>query len=207
LRNLAHDVRYNGGWPSQVDSSGFKVGQNMAITPGKVVYRTDLIDDPAIMAAVDAELAVKVTRWPSMSRGQLAGRIDKIVARADVDAVRRRKDRQGGREIEIWECDSGMAEISAACSPPTGTPCRSDSMRWPPRSVNTIRAPARSAAPTPGGVQWKNISAIKSPESNIARRVSMIERQQPYVRQLHVCINNRNGENKSCGYDGSEEVV
>jgi len=56
-------------------------------------------------------------------------------------------------------------------------------------------------------VQWKNISAIKSPESNIARGVSMIERQQPYVRQLHVCINNRNGENKSCGYDGSEEVV
>ena len=35
----------------------------------------------------------------------------------------------------------------------------------------------------------------------------MIERQQPYVRQLHVCINNRNGESKSCGYDGSEEVV
>jgi len=62
-------------------------------------------------------------------------------------------------------------------------------------------------SPTPGGVQWKNISAIKSPESNIARGVSMIERQQPYVRQLHVCINNRNGESKSCGYDGSEEVV
>ena len=35
----------------------------------------------------------------------------------------------------------------------------------------------------------------------------MIERQQPYARQLHVCINNRNGESKSCGYDGSEEVV
>jgi polyhydroxyalkanoate synthase len=44
LRNLAHDVRYNGGWPSQVDSSGFKVGENMAITPGKVVYRSDLIE-------------------------------------------------------------------------------------------------------------------------------------------------------------------
>ena len=44
LRNLAHDVRHNGGWPSQVDSSGFKVGENMAITPGKVVYRSDLIE-------------------------------------------------------------------------------------------------------------------------------------------------------------------
>ncbi len=79
-----------------------------------MVYRTDLITDPEIMAAVDAELALKVARWPSMSRGQLAGRIDKIVARADADAVRRRKDRQAGREIEIWESDSGMAEISGS---------------------------------------------------------------------------------------------
>jgi polyhydroxyalkanoate synthase len=44
LRNMMHDVRHNGGWPSQVDSSGFKVGENMAITPGKVVYRSDLIE-------------------------------------------------------------------------------------------------------------------------------------------------------------------
>ncbi|MGZ8423608.1 MAG: (2Fe-2S) ferredoxin domain-containing protein [Candidatus Binatia bacterium] len=35
----------------------------------------------------------------------------------------------------------------------------------------------------------------------------MIERQQPYVRQLHVCINDRKGESKYCGYDGSEEIV
>jgi (2Fe-2S) ferredoxin len=35
----------------------------------------------------------------------------------------------------------------------------------------------------------------------------MIESQQPYVRQLHVCINDRKGESKSCGYDGSEEIV
>jgi len=35
----------------------------------------------------------------------------------------------------------------------------------------------------------------------------MIERHQPYVRQLHVCINDRKGESKSCGYDGTEEIV
>ncbi len=35
----------------------------------------------------------------------------------------------------------------------------------------------------------------------------MIERQQPYVRQLHVCINDRKGESRSCGYEGSEEIV
>jgi polyhydroxyalkanoate synthase subunit PhaC len=44
LMNLLHDVRHNGGWPSQVDKSGFEVGVNMAATPGSVVYRSDLIE-------------------------------------------------------------------------------------------------------------------------------------------------------------------
>lgn len=35
----------------------------------------------------------------------------------------------------------------------------------------------------------------------------MIERQQPYVRQLFMCINNRHGEGASCGHSGSEELV
>jgi polyhydroxyalkanoate synthase len=44
MKNWLHDLRYNGGWPSQVDSSGFEVGVNMAATPGSVVYRSDLIE-------------------------------------------------------------------------------------------------------------------------------------------------------------------
>jgi polyhydroxyalkanoate synthase len=43
-RNLVHDLRHNGGWPSQVDASPFEVGVNMAATKGKVVYRSDLIE-------------------------------------------------------------------------------------------------------------------------------------------------------------------
>lgn len=35
----------------------------------------------------------------------------------------------------------------------------------------------------------------------------MIKRPQPYVRQIFVCINNRQGESPSCGYSGSEEIV
>lgn len=42
--NMLQDVRHNGGWPSQVDARGFEVGVNMAATPGKVVYRSDLIE-------------------------------------------------------------------------------------------------------------------------------------------------------------------
>jgi len=43
-KNMLDDFRDNGGWPSQVDSSGFEVGVNMAATKGAVVYRSDLIE-------------------------------------------------------------------------------------------------------------------------------------------------------------------
>ena len=42
--NMLHDLRHNDGWPSKVDDSGFEPGLNMAMTPGKVVYRSDLIE-------------------------------------------------------------------------------------------------------------------------------------------------------------------
>jgi hypothetical protein len=48
-----------------------------------IVFRTDLIVDPDVLAAVDGELAVKVVRWPSMTQGRLAAQLDTIVARAD----------------------------------------------------------------------------------------------------------------------------
>lgn len=76
-----------------------------------LVYRTDLITDPAVLARVDAELALRSARWPSMTRGKLAGEIDRVVAPADPDAVRRRTERSKDREVSIWEADSGMAEL------------------------------------------------------------------------------------------------
>src|SRR5450759_108767 len=44
VKNMLDDIRNNGGWPSQVDNTGFEVGVNMAATPGAVVYRSDLIE-------------------------------------------------------------------------------------------------------------------------------------------------------------------
>jgi len=44
LRNFLHDLVENKGWPSQVDRNAFEVGTNLATTPGKVVYRNELIE-------------------------------------------------------------------------------------------------------------------------------------------------------------------
>lgn len=38
------DIRNNGGLPKQVDSSNFKVGGNLAVTPGKIVLRHDMFE-------------------------------------------------------------------------------------------------------------------------------------------------------------------
>jgi polyhydroxyalkanoate synthase len=43
-RNFVGDLLHNGGMPSQVDKSPFKVGENLANTPGSVVFRSPLVE-------------------------------------------------------------------------------------------------------------------------------------------------------------------
>jgi polyhydroxyalkanoate synthase subunit PhaC len=43
-RNCVDDLLHNGGRPRQVDVSPFRLGENMAATPSKVVYRNDVME-------------------------------------------------------------------------------------------------------------------------------------------------------------------
>ena len=44
MKNYVEDLLKNGALPSQVDTSAFKVGQNLATTPGSVIFRNELIE-------------------------------------------------------------------------------------------------------------------------------------------------------------------
>jgi polyhydroxyalkanoate synthase len=44
LKNYFDDLASNGGMPSMVDQSAFKVGETLAITPGGVVFRNELLE-------------------------------------------------------------------------------------------------------------------------------------------------------------------
>src|ERR1700722_8571491 len=96
----------------------FKAGDIDQRTFATIVYRTDLITDRDLLATVDGQLALTVVRWPSMTRGRLAGHIDKIVAKADADAVRRRTERRAEREVWFAELEGGLSEIHGSLLSP-----------------------------------------------------------------------------------------
>ncbi len=79
-----------------------------------IISRTDLIVEAEPLARVDALIAANVARWPSLTRGRLAAKVDAIVARVDADAVRRRQERQLEREIWIGAEQDGLSQITGS---------------------------------------------------------------------------------------------
>jgi len=98
----------------------FKAGDIDQRTFATIVYRTDLITDGEVLATVDGQLVLAVLRWPSMTRARLAGYIDKVVAKADADAVPRRNQRRAEREVWFadFENESGLSEIHGSLLSP-----------------------------------------------------------------------------------------
>jgi Domain of unknown function (DUF222) len=130
----------------------FKAGDIDQRTFATIVYRTDLITDRDVLATVDGQLALTVARWPSMTRGRLAGQIDKIVDKADADAVRRRTERRTERGVWFADLGEGLSEIHGSLLTPdahamdkrltalAGTVCEHD-----PRTREQRRADALAA--------------------------------------------------------------
>jgi Domain of unknown function (DUF222) len=76
-----------------------------------IAYRTALITDEKALASVDAQLALRAPRWPSLTRGNLAMRVDAIVAAVDRDAMRRTNKEVKDRYLNVSESVPGIAEV------------------------------------------------------------------------------------------------
>jgi polyhydroxyalkanoate synthase len=63
-RNFLDDLRHNGGRPRQVDTSPFELGENIAATPSKVVFRNDLIELLQYVPQTDEVHAVPLLASP-----------------------------------------------------------------------------------------------------------------------------------------------
>jgi polyhydroxyalkanoate synthase len=44
LGHMLHDLRHNGGMPTQVDRSAFTVGKDLGVSPGAVVHRDEVVE-------------------------------------------------------------------------------------------------------------------------------------------------------------------
>jgi hypothetical protein len=76
-----------------------------------IANRTALITDEEALAAVDAQLALRAPRWPSLTRGRLAMRVDAIVLQVDRDAIRRTNKEVKDRYLNVSKSLSGTAEV------------------------------------------------------------------------------------------------
>jgi hypothetical protein len=116
------------------------------------VFRTGLITDPDLLAAVDERLAARVSVCNRMSRGKLAEYVDWLVLELDPAAVRVARQAQTDRHVEIGSSRDGLAENWGSVRAPdaalvdrrldqlVATVCRED-----PRTARQRRADALAA--------------------------------------------------------------
>jgi Domain of unknown function (DUF222) len=89
----------------------FEAGLLSDLLVRTIVARTYLIDDDAAMAAVDADLAQRVTRWGALSVKRTEAAIDELVEQHDPGAVRRTRA-AGAQETVVFGCPTDVAGIT-----------------------------------------------------------------------------------------------
>jgi hypothetical protein len=78
-----------------------------------LVTRTELIDDAAVMAKIDAAVACHAPNWVRLSGPKAVERIDMWVARFDPAGVRLPGARNENRYVDIGSTDAGLAGVWA----------------------------------------------------------------------------------------------
>jgi len=124
-----------------------------------LVYRTELVEDPEVIAKLDAAVARNAPWWMRLSAPKAAERIDMWVARFDPAGVRVPGNRDENRYVEIAPTNLGLAGIWAQLHATDGaalerkldamaaTVCRAD-----PRTKAQRRADALGALAAGGDV-------------------------------------------------------
>ncbi|OBI43920.1 hypothetical protein A5707_03885 [Mycobacterium kyorinense] len=78
-----------------------------------VVGRTELVDDPVLIAKLDAAIARHGPKWMRLSEPKLIERIDMWVARFDPAGVKQPSHRNEQRYVEIGPVEPGLAGVWA----------------------------------------------------------------------------------------------
>ena len=80
-------------------------GEISARVISELTWRTQLVEDPAVIAVIDAEMADKATQWGPLSEVLLARAVDAVIERYDPKAVRRAQEVIRTRDFHIGACD------------------------------------------------------------------------------------------------------
>ncbi|WP_264076705.1 HNH endonuclease signature motif containing protein [Mycolicibacterium arabiense] len=117
-----------------------------------VDHRTTLVQDPGVLAELDARLAEAAPRWNALSQAKLTEVVDWLVVQLDPEAKRVARDRRDDRHVEITPGEHGLSEIHGRLSAVDGaaldkrldaiaaTVCRDDPRTAAQRRVDGLMA-------------------------------------------------------------------
>jgi len=132
LKHLVHDIRHNSMMPSQVDATPFKVGENVATSPGQVVHRDEMF-----------ELLQFAPTTPQVHKRPLVMSPPQVNKYYAVDL-------SPEKSLVKWTVDSGVQRTTSWRGTPTPRDCPASSTAtcstWSRRTRTSTRARSRSPA-------------------------------------------------------------
>jgi ethanolamine utilization microcompartment shell protein EutS len=132
----------------------FRRGEFSTRVVGAITWRTQLITDEAVWAVVDAEVAMRATRWGPLAEDKLTSAVDALVLEFDAAAVMASKAVARTRDLHIGDIEdeagttavwgrlsaADAAVLKKKVAAMVATVCDND-----PRTANERRADALGA--------------------------------------------------------------